>query len=339
MLGFLSNLRDVKSALSSGMLLLFAVWLLLGGQIAKVTPGDSLMGKVATLISYLGPAATIAIITFVAYVVGLTFPFHSLVQIAISRYNGKIATTKAGDIQESRLFGFIQDQVRVAAKKEPVDDLIKDLIREIPALTRLTIHYPWWIRSAPRPLKVRLKDAWERKLVRQAFNSKKRKDKRDSRSNMKKNIPRDLQLELAAIIFRRIYTERSILAVDLAHKDDKAYDRFDKARGESEFRGGLCIPLLILTGAIAFQLPTDQFPWGTIAVTGIGLYSVGALLSRATQKAKEAQDEINSAIILGRLKVPDLQVLSEVVNTEVLADKMPSTPRKGLLRACKPKAN
>lgn len=334
MLGFLSNLRDVKSALSAGSLLLFAVWLAIGEQIARVAPGDTLAGKVATLIGYLGPVATLAVLTFVAYVVGLVLPFHSIVLEAINRYNRKTAARDGEKTQESRLLDFIQDQVQQAAKKKPLEELTKDLIREIPALTKMRIRYPWWVRFSPLFLRSRLERRWEKKVIRQALERKQSDGKEPLEGSFEAyRAERNGQRVLASMLLRRIYTESALLAVDLGHKDDKAYERFDKARSESEFRAGLCIPLLILTAVIALQLSPSQFPWGAVGVFGIGCFAVVVLLARAIYKAQEAQEEVNSAIILGRIKVPELQVLQVAINVEATLNTPPPSLGHRILEA------
>lgn len=334
MLGFLSNLRDVKSALSVGMLLLFSVWLLTGEQIVKVVPGDTLAGKVATLVAYLGPVATIAVITFAAYVVGLVLPFHSIVLGAINRHNRKKAIREGGKTEGSRLLGFIQDEVVRAAREKPLEDLIYDLAREIPGLTRVSFRFPWWIRFSPRCLRPRLESRWKRYILRKARERDQptRKEPPEGRFEEFRD-QRKQQKALSANLFQRIYTESALLAVDLSHKDSNAYERFDKARSESEFRAGLCIPLLLLTAVVALHLPPAQLPWGLVAVIGIGCFSVLVLLLRAMHKAREAQEEVNSAIILGRIKVRELQVLQIAKKSEGTIDTPSSGRRRTILGA------
>lgn len=325
LLGFLSNLRDVKGALSAGMLLLFAVWLVIGEQIARVRPGDTMVGKVATLTDYLGPVATIAAVAFLAYVVGLVLPFHSLVLYGIQRHNRKKAAREGAKRQESRLLDFVLDLITQAERKKPLGELTRDLLREIPALTRIKMRYPWWIRFSPTCVAACLERRWDQKVIRQALDEKKppkRKSKTDTSARTERK-------RLAAVLLRCIYKESSLLAVDLGHKDDKAYERFDKARGEAEFRAALCVPLLILTVVIALQLGSSQNPWGSLGVFGIGCFAVLVLVARATRKAEEAQEEVNSAIILGRIKVSELQVLEATINTEVALEAPPSgRPRR-----------
>lgn len=71
MLSFLTNLRDMKSSLSSGMLVLFTLWLVFGNQVAEVEQGDSLAGNLRRLADYIGPVGSLGVVAFVAYLLGL----------------------------------------------------------------------------------------------------------------------------------------------------------------------------------------------------------------------------------------------------------------------------
>lgn len=381
MLSFLSNLRDVKSALSAGMLLLFAVWLQVGDDIAKVEPGDTLAGRVAILVDYLGPAVTLAVVTFVAYVLGLVLPFHLLGLTAVNRIDRKKAVREENNSQDARLFRFVLDKVKRAANKKSLDDLIWGLYREIPAFQSFSIRSPWWIRFAPPRFRSSLTGLWTRSALERGSQDRKspgdKEPPREDRFAVRQK-ERKTEKQLASLLLQRIYSESALLAVDLGHKDDKAYDRFDKARGESEFRAGLCLPLLILATVVALQFPPAGFtwadlivigvawgvvgvlgflygtgrafwvlwavagvlgflwglsrdfgiPWGAVGVIGVGFVAAIALGLWARHKSREAQEELSGAIILGRIKVPELEVLDAVFNvTETAGHQTPiSTP-------------
>ncbi len=317
MLGFLSNLRDVKSALSAGMLLLFAIWLLVGDEIARVEAGDTLTGRVAILIGYLGPVATLALITFAAYVIGLVLSLHSKVLAVINRHNGVEAVLEedslgADALQESRLLNFLKDQVTKAVKKREVDQLAWDLMGEFPGLWRLHFRPKWWTRCLPRWVR--------RRFTRTKFKPDDllKDEKSDTEDNQlgPREAKQKMKKQLAYVLFRRIYVESALLAVDLGQKDDQAYERFDKARGESEFRAGLCIPMLVVTGVSVWQLACENYPFWMVWGMGVlGLFAVVVLARRAIHKAQEAQEEVNSAIILGHVELPELQVLDAAINS------------------------
>lgn len=357
-----SNLRDVKSALSAGMLMFFALWLLLGDDVAKVQPGDSLLGRVAILVQYVGPAVTLAAVTFAAYLLGLILPFHHVGLWALGRLNRGRAVR-----QEDRLFRFILDQVRRAGERESLDELLRRLLREVPAMYEFSFPDPWWIRLAPPRWRPRLRGHRTRWALKYAKRKGSIEIEEPDPADLfaRRGAERNTEKHITALLLRRIYSESALLAVDLGYKDDKAYDRFDRARSESEFRVGLCLPLLILTTVVALQFPSRGFvwtdvvvvgslwtavvvvrmlwgagrafwiiwilvglfgvlwvvwgrygvPWEAVGVLSLGCFAALVLASWATSKAQEAQEEVSSAVILGRIRVPELQVLQDVIAT------------------------
>lgn len=79
MLSFLTNLRDMKSSLASGMMLLFCIWLIFANAVANVDQGDSLTGNIRRLADYIGTAGSLGVIAFVAYILGLVLSLDRVV--------------------------------------------------------------------------------------------------------------------------------------------------------------------------------------------------------------------------------------------------------------------
>lgn len=78
MLNLLDGLRDLKAPLASGTVTLFALWLAFANGIADVESGDSLAGNIRRLAEYLGVPATLGIVAFVAYLLGLVLSLHNV---------------------------------------------------------------------------------------------------------------------------------------------------------------------------------------------------------------------------------------------------------------------
>lgn len=372
MLGFLSNLRDVKSALSAGMLLLLGGWLLLGGEIARVRPSDeTLAGRIAILVDYMGPVATLAVLPFVAYIVALMVPFHFVGQWFIARWDRR-RQEKNDDSQGSSLEDFILAQIERAAKRKSMRDMQNLLIREVPGFMKIRFAYPVWIGMFPPRIRRRIRYLWTHKqMVEAVENRPKGGEKREDGSNkaLAKHeawqAERKERRQLAELVLLRVRRRRALMAAALAQADSGAYERFDKAQSESDFRAGLCFPLLILTIVIALQIPLDYLtwqeipvlailwlasgaavafgvawgvvkllgirmravvvfaicwgavgalgvlgvPWGLVGVLIAGCAAVVVLALWASQKAAEAQDELDNAIILGHIEVLELKVL------------------------------
>ena len=69
-LQLLPGVRDIRSALVSGYLWLFAGWILLVGKLPAAQHPTGILGNIHDLIHWAGPIATTAAVTLIAYVVG-----------------------------------------------------------------------------------------------------------------------------------------------------------------------------------------------------------------------------------------------------------------------------
>lgn len=126
MLGFLTNLRDIKSSLVSGMILLFIIWLVFGNALVKVPNDDSVTGNLTRLVSYLGTAGTLAVLVFIAYVVGMIATTHAWLDVVEGRSGGKIANTVSKP-NATRFNKFLADLAEGSDKIASQEDVIKVL--------------------------------------------------------------------------------------------------------------------------------------------------------------------------------------------------------------------
>jgi hypothetical protein len=278
MLGFLTNLRDVKSSLSSGMLLLFGLWLWFGHQISNVHGGDTLLGNIARLVAYVGPVPTIAAITFCAYVLGVVLALDARVLNAI--YKMALATPDFVD-SEGRLRQHVEDLATRASLVRSPRELRNEIAPD----------------GAPTPIR---QSIWEELWAEGDADGGKARAK-----------------ELKALVndvMRQMYSEIDGLAHQLGKTDEKAYDRFHKARGEAEFRAGLIIPLLFITGVCATRIYFEVSPqWWCLVVVGAGAVAAGILVERANTSASESREAVYLAINRGHVEVADLNYLTSEI--------------------------
>lgn len=140
MLGFLTNLRDIKSSLVSGMILLFTVWLVFGNALTKVPNDDSITGNLNRIASYLGTPGTLAVLTFIAYVLGMVATTHGWLNVVEGFKGGKVADSVSKTNAE-RFSKFLSKLVDGAGKNVAPTDLIKVLELKSPDFDRIP-HLP-----------------------------------------------------------------------------------------------------------------------------------------------------------------------------------------------------
>lgn len=290
MLNFLGNVRDMKAPLASGMILLIALYLVFFDLIAG-TPADNFFdGALARLSAYIGPVATLGMVTFSAYILGVLLSLHKIARAALApksfRFQGILFfPAQLSAVSQRRLY----DHVETIANKF------------------LDYH----------PL---------RRLVTEIGHKPKNDDERMAleRSSSGEFVTEDtlgdaywMQLIKEKVAYS-IVDKADIYAIQLGTKREKAFDRFDKARGEAEFRYSLILPLLLLGSMTLIELvqligplfPGDWrlflliiFP--TCLVTCLFIISF-----RAGQKLQEANEEIINGVIMGEIEIEPLQLLA-----------------------------
>ncbi|MBG6184755.1 hypothetical protein IWX65_002733 [Arthrobacter sp. CAN_A214] len=314
MLGFLANLRDIKASLTSGMILLFAIWLAFGNQIAGVKADDSVAGNVARLVDYLGPVATLGVVSFVAYFLGLILSLDRIVlgasrvlrsananqglipafftilistlefigatyarffRVLFGMRAAKSRSTRTPAFRSPRLNGYVRQIVSDALDRNGQELVVK-------RLTNAASYSP------TAPLGALLDFATP------------------------EGSDEDVDGVVSDYVLGTIRTDLDILAVQLGHKRERAYDRFEKARSEAEFRAAIVIPLILLTVILCSRLSMESASPGVITATLFtGLVGTVVLTVKAYRKMNESEEEVINAILLEEIEVPQLIVLKE----------------------------
>jgi hypothetical protein len=108
------------------MILLFTVWLVFGNALVKVPNDDSVTGNLTRIVSYLGTPGTLAVLVFIAYVVGMIATTHAWLDVVEGRSGGKIANTVSKP-NATRFNKFLEDLAEGSDKVASPEDVIKVL--------------------------------------------------------------------------------------------------------------------------------------------------------------------------------------------------------------------
>lgn len=150
------------------------------------------------------------------------------------------------------------------------------------------------------------------------------KDGADENRSLRDSVPGDLQIHTRYRLQRLMGEDMDILAVQLHSKREKAYDKYDKARTEAEFRAGIAIPLVILGFILGIRLlREDQFLLGMF----LGLLTCAiafVLAMRALHKQQEANEEIINAIIVSDIEFAPLTTLKDIAEGTLTEPKGPT---------------
>jgi hypothetical protein len=263
MLGFLTNLRDIKSSLVSGMILLFTFWLVFGNAFMKVPNDDSVTGNLTRTASYLGTPGTLAVLVFIAYVVGMVASTHAWLDVVEGFKGGKVANSVSKSTAE-RFAKFLGDLVDGVQKYVTAVDLIAVLKLEGADFDRIK-HY---------------KDADSQK--------------------------REMKKRLTAYLENYVLTDLKVLAAQLHTAHDKAWEKYEKAASEANFRASMVIPLALMTIALSWRIASEGNIGLMFVVIAVMLAIQVVLVLKAASKRHEANEEIIHAIVNENIDVPPI---------------------------------
>lgn len=296
MLNLLDGLRDLKAPLASGIVILFALWLAFANGIAGVEPGDSLAGNVRRLTEYLGVPATLGIIAFVSYLLGLVLSPHRIVLRLTSRlFDGPGTRSRHMFSRPRRLalppdtqyrFGRYAVDVTREAEKRGVEE--------------------WDIYSAMNPDGVGRTvgiTGWKDKVWARVKAKGKSADENDNYRMISDTIN---------TAERALANDVNLLAAQLQTAKEKTYEQYDKAKTEADFRAGLVLPLLLVASVAGYRLVLEGLPWvgGSLLVGTIFL--VAGLTWTARTRLLEANQILVTALILGNIELPALAAVKKL---------------------------
>lgn len=126
MISFLDGLRDLRTSISSGLIILFGIWLNIAPFMSEISSTPGFGSEFAKLLGFLGPVGSVALISFIAYIVGLLLPFGNLFIYIHDKFElrsqqkDRRKNKRIGQITEptrERLTAFIKNEVDLALSR------------------------------------------------------------------------------------------------------------------------------------------------------------------------------------------------------------------------------
>jgi hypothetical protein len=302
MINLLDGLRDLKAPLGSGLIFLFALWLIFANDIAAVNPSPTILGNIRHLTDFVGTPAALGILAFLAYLSGLLLSPHTaafwLTEV-VTRGLLKITLFSAFPDIDRRWAWKI-----ASLKRKANSALHKFRSTRSPQLDkRLRFFIMQFIKSLVDEGKS-MRDL-HRQII--AVDHPKRLSKEE-----KLRPPTGLhellvQLirpsdEIAERVSLNILSEVELLAVQLHGAKEKIYDKYDKNKTESDFRAALVIPLVFVGLVAIVRFWTESLPLHVV-ITILLLPVVSArLMASAMHRLREANAVLLDSLIVGDIE-------------------------------------
>lgn len=284
MLNLLDGLRDLKAPLASGTVTLFALWLAFANGIADVESGDSLAGNIRRLAEYLGVPATLGIVAFVAYLLGLVLSLHNVM---------------------FSILAFIRLEIGISMHwktRQRFRNYVFDVLGE--ALQRGVTESEAYSAMNPEPGPGRAKESGWRVRARTLVKETERPRSLDEKAEF------DTWFSISA--GEALADDVNLVAAQLQTAKEKTYEQYDKAKTEADFRAALVLPLLLVAAIIGLRLAQEGLPWGGAGVlVGAAALLVG-LAFTASSRLQEANQILVTALVLGHVELPALAAVKRL---------------------------
>jgi hypothetical protein len=299
-INLLDGLRDLKAPLTSGLIILFGLWLIFANEVASAGPGGSLAGNIHRLVTFLGGPATLGLVAFVGYVLGLVLSLQDITMFVFimrrtmrktrwSRKNTlgflKTIFTHRGTLPSGFAPRSSQSTLRLHY-------FLEDLFQEAVDNKGWT---PLEILRALSPDDAMLKnpsDKWE---------------------YLPGSMIRDHQLypriREAAVL--SVLGDIDLLAVQLHAERDKIYEKYDKNKTESDFRAAMVLPLLFVAVILSNRLYTESAPFPALLTVVLAVVASSRLIMAAHDRLEEANDSVINSLRLGHIKSARLKQFEE----------------------------
>lgn len=299
----LPGFRDFRTPLITGYLWLVVVWIIFGQPLPSPETRHGLVGLINAASSYLSPAAYLAVLSFVAYTVGI------LLAVNVTRATGLIY-----------MFGFNSERSWDEAKgrrtlrwvwnrKNPttarslnwlstrtLTKLLTEAIRRTDKrfVSPQTVWNEYGLVSPDY-------DEWDRTRKENDFNN----------AQLSDHFRDETLRTLRPILLLEMVDEIPALATKLQEKNTDLFSSYDRERSEAEFRLSVAFPIAILSIQVwALDFADDRFLSTLAAVLGVTVAI--ALLRKGYIKALEASSVIVTALDIGTIQSQVIQKLDDL---------------------------
>lgn len=279
----LPGLRDLRTPLATGYLYFLLGWLLLGGaRLLPETPSNTFVSRIFDLSGLIGAGATLATLSFAAYLVGSILVVH---KVDRPHFALKLLKADAATGVEKLMLWIAQQ----------VDTL---------EATGLTARDFMGRPDLPQLFKHQFRDAYEHTML-----DPTREENRfflelseDDREKYKLHRALSSALQLA------VTNDHEALITRMQIERETLYNDYDRLRSEAELRFSIATPLVLLVLTATLQ-------WSTLALFALVLPAI--LLAQAVRIQARADERVRQALITGVIRSPTIeQLMASLANSD-----------------------
>jgi len=291
----LPGIRDLRVPLSAGFIWIAAAWTSLGWLLPDEKTAPEFLKSFYVLNTALGATVMLAVVGFVAYVLGIVLaPIN--VRSILQKINGAPVSAASNATFQSHLSRKLLD-----AKRQKLS--VGEVLARFPDLREVE-----FARASPSER--------EEMALEQAAEDQPKP------SSLDYYVSEDewewLLGEGAEKIGEQAVSELHQAEISLQSANTAVFDRYDRIRAEAEFRSAIAVPLAVLSIALMFRTGIE-FLYLHALFFELGVVASFYLAQSAASKEELANDVLIQAISAGVSISPTLELLNVRQDTVVPA--------------------
>ncbi|TJY67343.1 hypothetical protein E4J89_15800 [Arthrobacter sp. CAU 1506] len=289
---FLPGFRDFRTPLVTGYLWLAVVWIVTGMQIPDKTKTTGIMGLINWLSGYTSSAAVLAVLSFVAYVVGILLTIDAnRATVFMARFGRKLELTGPEEpVQKYKIvpyFGTRDRDVTVASRNPLLSKLLDAALDR--AEEQQAAHF-----NIRRRLKLPFMDEDD-------FRARHDESRQyQSEADFMAELRQEALEEARPVLLKMLEEEVPKLATKLQKDNKDLFDSYDRDRSEVEFRLSIAFPIAVLSVQLFLLGSASDQAFAIIALVA-GLVASLVLLRKGWRKVIDSTDVVMTALEIGAI--------------------------------------
>ncbi|MGF9648853.1 hypothetical protein AAIH32_12805 [Pseudarthrobacter oxydans] len=298
----LPGFRDFKTPLITGYLWLVVVWIGFSMPIPSKDVTTGAMGMINWLTGYTSTATILAVLSFVAYVIGILVTIDvKLATRLIAKYGFRMERqiTDKGKYRWTRLRHRDNVSHRTSLDQEAGSTLLKLLWAELHKVETRNVLWSAVYDEYQLPI--------PSEEEQQALKEEVRGDEKEYYRRLRKAALR----KLSPILMTELEIEIPVLATKLQEKNKDLFDSYDRDRSEAEFRLSIALPIAVLAVQLFFLGLSGDLVLGTLTAA-FGLIASVVLLRKGWLKVLDSTSVVVTALEIGTVTSHVFERLDEL---------------------------
>lgn len=287
----LPGFRDFKTPLITGYLWLVIAWIGFGMRIPSKDETTGAMGMINWLTGYTSTATILAVLSFVAYVIGILVTIDvKLATRLVSRLGFTLERqmNDEGKVKWKRLPHRENVSYRRSLANESGSTLLKLLWEAFSRVEARNV--PWYSLLKAYNLPVMEEEDYDERVQEEAGN----------KAEVDRQVRKEALRTLSPRLSQEMDEEIPVLATKLQEKNKDLFDSYDRDRSEAEFRLSIAPPIAVLSAELFVLGLSGDVVLGSVAAV-FGLVASVVLLRKGWLKVLDSTSVVVTALEIGTI--------------------------------------